>query len=80
MVHHPHESFWSICQTKGHDQPFKKNFFSLECSLPYICLFYGDLVVVKLHINLIKVFGPLEMINEIVNLGNRVSIHDCYFI
>jgi hypothetical protein len=26
IVHHPHESGWSICQTKGHDQPFKKAF------------------------------------------------------
>jgi hypothetical protein len=26
IFHHPHESGWSICQTKGHDQPFKKTF------------------------------------------------------
>jgi len=26
IVHHPHESGWSIFQTKGHDQPFKKAF------------------------------------------------------
>jgi hypothetical protein len=26
IVHHPHESGWSICQTQGHDQPFKKAF------------------------------------------------------
>jgi hypothetical protein len=26
IVHHPHESGWSICQTKGHDHPFKKAF------------------------------------------------------
>jgi hypothetical protein len=26
IIHHPHESGWSICQTKGHDQPFKKTF------------------------------------------------------
>jgi hypothetical protein len=26
IVHHPHESGWRICQTKGHDQPFKKAF------------------------------------------------------
>jgi hypothetical protein len=27
IIHHPHESFWGIRQTKGHDQPFKKTFF-----------------------------------------------------
>jgi hypothetical protein len=26
IIHHPHESGWSIFQTKGHDQPFKKAF------------------------------------------------------
>jgi hypothetical protein len=26
IVHHPHESGSTICQTKGHDQPFKKAF------------------------------------------------------
>jgi hypothetical protein len=26
IVHHPHESGWSISQTKGHDQPFKNTF------------------------------------------------------
>jgi hypothetical protein len=26
IVHHPHESGWRMCQTKGHDQPFKKDF------------------------------------------------------
>jgi hypothetical protein len=27
IIHHPHKTYWSICQTKGHDQPFKKTFF-----------------------------------------------------
>jgi hypothetical protein len=27
IVHHPHEIYWSICQTKGHEQPFKNTFF-----------------------------------------------------
>jgi hypothetical protein len=27
IIHHSHKSCWSICQNKGHDQPFKKTFF-----------------------------------------------------
>jgi hypothetical protein len=38
IVHHPHESCWGIRQPKGRDQPFKKTFFGLEGSLPYISL------------------------------------------
>jgi hypothetical protein len=26
IVHHPHQSGWSICQDKGHDQPFENTF------------------------------------------------------
>jgi hypothetical protein len=59
IVHHPHESCFGIRQAKGHDQPFKKTFFGLEDSLPYIIFLYWDLVVFKLHINLTEVFFPL---------------------
>jgi hypothetical protein len=48
IVHHPHESFWVIFQSKGHDQPFKNTFFGFEGSLPYIGLLNWDLVVVGL--------------------------------
>jgi hypothetical protein len=80
IVHHPHESCWGIFQTKGHDQPFKKTFFLLEGSFPYIFLFYWDLMVAILQINLTKVFGPIEMIKNIAKLGNRVLVHNCDFI
>jgi hypothetical protein len=26
IIHHPHESGWIVCQTKGHDHPFKNAF------------------------------------------------------
>jgi hypothetical protein len=48
IVHHPHEIGWRICQTKGHEQPFKNDFLLLEGGFPYICLFYRDLVVARL--------------------------------
>jgi hypothetical protein len=80
IIHHPHESCWGICQAKGHDQPFKKTFFGLEGSLPYIGLLYWDLVVAGLQINLTEVFSPLELVKEIVNLGNWVPVPDCDFI
>jgi hypothetical protein len=48
IIHHPHESYWDIRQTKGHDQPFKKTFFGLEGSFPYIYLLYWDLMAARL--------------------------------
>jgi hypothetical protein len=43
-------------------------------------MFFWDLVVARLQINLTKVFVPCEMIKEVVDLGNRVSVTDCDFI
>jgi hypothetical protein len=80
VIHQPHEGGWGIRQAKGHDQPLEKTFFRLESSLPYISLFYGDLVVVRLQINLTKVLGPLELVEKVINLGNWVPIPDCDFV
>jgi hypothetical protein len=67
-------------QAKGHDQPFKNTFFGLEGSFPYIYLLYWDLIVAILQINLTKLFGPLELVKEIIDSWNRVSIPDYDFI
>jgi hypothetical protein len=80
IIHHPHKSWCSICQTKGHDQPFKKTFFGLEGSFPYICMLYWNLMVARLQINITKLFIPLESFKEIVDSGNRVPVPDCDFM
>jgi hypothetical protein len=80
IIHHPHESCWGVFQDKGHENPFKNTFFGLERSLPYINFLYWDLEVVKLQINLTEAFSPLELVKEIVNLGNWVSVPDSDFI
>jgi hypothetical protein len=80
IVHHPHEICWGIHQTKGNDQPFKKTFFGLEGSFPYICSLYWDMMVAKIHINLNEVFFPLELVKEIIDLGNQVLVPNCAFI
>jgi hypothetical protein len=43
-------------------------------------MFYWDLVVARIQINLTEVFGPCDLIKEVVNSGNRVLDLDCYFI
>jgi hypothetical protein len=37
-------------------------------------------VVSRLQINLTKVFGPRELIKDVVDSGNRVLVSDCDFI
>ena len=36
IIHHPHESCWSIILAKRHDQPLNKTFFRLKGSLPVV--------------------------------------------
>jgi len=74
VIHQPHEGGWGIFQAKGHHQPFEKTFFRLESNLPYIILFYGDLVVVGLHINITKLLIPLEMFKKVINSRNWILI------
>jgi hypothetical protein len=76
IIHHPHECHWSISQAKRHDQPFKKAFFRFEGCFPYISLFYQNLVVARLQINLTKELGTLKLIKKIINLGDQVSVLD----
>jgi hypothetical protein len=43
-------------------------------------MFYRDLVVARLEINITEVFGPHELIKEVIDSGNQVPIPDCDFI
>ena len=80
ILHHHHESCCGICQSKGHEHPFKETFFGLEGSLSYISLLYWDLVVARLQINLIEVFFLLDLVKEIINSWNLVPVPDYDFI
>jgi hypothetical protein len=37
-------------------------------------------MVASLQINIIELFGLLEMIKDIINLGNQVTVLDCNLI
>ena len=37
-------------------------------------------MVARLQINLTKVFGPHELMKEVVDSGNRVPVSECDFI
>jgi hypothetical protein len=37
-------------------------------------------VVARLHINITEVFGPCELIKEVIDSGNLVQVSDCDFI
>jgi hypothetical protein len=43
-------------------------------------MFYWDMVVARLQINLTEVFDPRELIKEVVDSGNWVPVPDLDFI
>jgi hypothetical protein len=43
-------------------------------------MFYWDLVVYRIQINIAEVVGPRELIKEVINSGNQVLVSDCDFI
>jgi hypothetical protein len=43
-------------------------------------MFYGDLVVSKIHISLTKVLGPLDLVEKVINSGNWIPVPDSNFV
>lgn len=74
VIHQPHESCGGIRQIERHDQPIEKTLHGLESGLPHIYGFYQNLVIIKLKIYIIEVFGPLEMVQKVINLWNWVPV------
>jgi hypothetical protein len=50
----------AFVKPKGMTNHSKRPSFDLKADLPYICLFYWDLVVARLQINLTEVFSPMS--------------------
>jgi hypothetical protein len=65
---------------KGMTNHSKRPSFDLKAVFHTSVLFYRDLVVARLQINLTEVFGPRELIKEVVDSGNQVPVSDCDFI
>jgi hypothetical protein len=59
---------------KGMTNYSKRPSFDLKAVFHTSILFYRDLVVARLQINITKVFGPRELIKEVIDSGNRVQV------
>jgi len=80
IIHHPHESYWSICQLERHDQPLEKAFLIFDGSLPNIGMLNGHLMIARLQINISEVLCTLELVDKVVDPGNGILISDCDFV
>jgi hypothetical protein len=65
-----------ICQPERPDQPFEKALLGFEVSLPHIKGFDWYLVIPIVQVNLAEIFRPLELVQKVINLWDRVPIPD----
>jgi len=76
FVHQSHESCGGIRQPKSHDQPFEHALLGFEGSLPHIGGFDRNLVITKLQVNIVEIFGLLELVQKVINPWDSVPISD----
>ena len=59
-----------------HDQPLEKALLGFEGNIPHIRGFDMHLVITKLQVNLANIFGPLKLVQNLINLRDWVPIPD----
>ena len=76
VVHHGLEHFWTIAQSKKHNQQFEKPSVCLERSLPLVSFFYLDIVEPPSDIKFGEVLGSSEFIDEFGDEREQVFVLD----
>ena len=63
-----------ICQAKGHGNKLKVTIVAFESSLWYVFFPHSNLMITKSKVNLWKELGSMELIHELINPWDRISI------
>ena len=80
VIHQPHKSSRDIYQPEGHDQPFKNASLGFEGGHPYIYGLYWNLVVTRLQIDLAEILGPIELVQQVINLWDWMPVPKSKFV
>lgn len=64
---------------KGITAHSKRPSFDLKGGLPYICELYWNLVITRIHIDLAKILGPLELVQQVINPWDWIPVSDSDF-
>src|ERR1044071_3683411 len=79
-VHQVHEHRWCVSETKRHDQELKMAITSAKSSLRNVGFLNAQLVITRSQINLRVVTRALELVKEIINARERITILDGHFV
>ena len=68
-IHKGLEGSWSVTEAEGHDQGFEEAKFAFKGGFPFIAFSDTDVVVTPADVELGKVAGTLEFVDEFGNQG-----------
>ena len=74
FIHEAHKCAWSIGETEWHDEPFIQSLAYLEGRLPLVTFPNTNLMITVAEVQLGEDHGSGELIQKIVDAGNRKTI------
>ena len=72
--HQPHEGYGGIFQCERHDESLEKVLHEFKGILPHIEGFNKNLVIPDIQVNLVEIFGLLELVQKVINMWDWVPI------
>lgn len=80
FIHHPHKGGRSISEPKRHYKPLKETKAYFEHNFSSILRLHLNMMIPTFEIQHWKELWTLQLINQIINLWNWISIFDSDFI
>ena len=68
-IHHSLEGSWTIGQAKEHEKWFIEALVGPESSFPFVAFLHPDIIKTPMDIELSKVPGPLQLVDELGDKG-----------
>src|SRR5258708_72445 len=76
-IHHHLEGGWRVSEAEEHHSRFEKAFVSNKCCLPFIAIFYSDVIVTPSNIELSEEGSCANFIDELGNNGQGIHVTEC---
>ena len=80
VIHEMLECGWRVGEAEEHNGGFKEAFMGDKGGFPLVAIFDVDIVIAPTDVKFGKQFGIFELINEVRDKGERVSISNSVFI
>jgi len=79
-IYRVHERCWGVSEPKGHHYELIMPIPGAKDSLRYIFIFDSELVIPQAKVDLRESPYTSELVEEVVYLGQRVTVFGCYLV